>query len=83
MSEFKVGDIVELLSGGPPMTVTEVNTNLLGHTEIVCRWWCGYMQKSVFGPKHLKPSKALSFDQLKSGGGFAPLSGEGAVKSAE
>ena len=81
---FKVGDIVELLSGGPPMTVTEVNTNMLGHTEIVCRWWCGgYMQKSTFGPKHLKPGTALTFFELRTGGAVAMAPGEGAAKPAE
>lgn len=66
MSEFKVGDVVELISGGPPMTVVEVNANMLGHTDIVCRWWCGSLEKATFGPEHLKQSKALSFFELRS-----------------
>ena len=66
MSEFKVGDVVELISGGPPMTVVEVNVNMLGHTDIVCRWWCGSLEKATFGPEHLKPGKPLTFFELRS-----------------
>lgn len=65
----KVGDVVELISGGPPMTVVSVNTNMLGEIEIVCRWWCGALEKATFGPKHLKPGRALSFFELRSFGG--------------
>jgi len=76
--EFKpqVGDIVELKSGGPPMTVAEVNVNLLGKIEITCRWWTGQMETGSFGPKVLKPSKALTFFELKQFGG-TPLPASG------
>jgi uncharacterized protein YodC (DUF2158 family) len=68
--DIKVGDIVELLSGGPPMTVAEVNINFVGDCEIVCRWFFGKMHKESFAPELLKPSEAKTFDQLKS---FAPM----------
>jgi uncharacterized protein YodC (DUF2158 family) len=34
MNEFKVGDTVQLKSGGPPMTITEVNDE-----EATCVWF--------------------------------------------
>jgi uncharacterized protein YodC (DUF2158 family) len=40
MKEFKVGDVVVLNSGGPPMTVTKVYPNYSGEgvPEIDCVW---------------------------------------------
>jgi len=35
MSEFKIGDIVQLKSGGPKMTVIEVREE----NEILCTWF--------------------------------------------
>ena len=76
--EFKpqVGDIVELKSGGPPMTVAEVNVNLLGQTEIKCVWFFGWMVKGSFSPKLLKPGKARPLEELRSMGGAMTESGE-------
>ncbi len=72
MSPFKVGDIVELKSGGPPMTVAEVNTNMVGHTEIVCRWFFAKMEQATFTPDLLVPSQPRRFEELK--GSFSPAS---------
>jgi uncharacterized protein YodC (DUF2158 family) len=71
--DIKVGDVVELISGGPPMTVAEVNVNLVGDCEIVCRWFFGRMEKGSFTPDLLKPGKARPLEDLKAfGGGPAP-----------
>ncbi len=66
---FKVGDVVELISGGPPMTVAEVNTNLVGYCEITCRWWTGAMESASFTPQLLKRSEPRSFEDLRPFGG--------------
>ncbi len=67
--QFKVGDVVELKSGGPPMTVTGVNTNLVGYTEIKCIWFFGGMETGTFSPSVLIQSRPRKFEELK--GGFA------------
>ena len=63
--QFKAGDIVELKSGGPPMTVTGVDTNLVGYTEIKCQWFFGKMETGTFSPAVLVPSQPRKFDDLK------------------
>ncbi len=69
--QFKAGDVVELKSGGPPMTVTGVNTNLVGYTEIKCVWWClGSLENGTFSPSVLMPSRPKTFEELK--GGWSP-----------
>ncbi len=65
---FKAGDIVELKSGGPPMTIVEVNTNMVGHVEIVCTWFFGKIENATFPPGVLTPSKPRKFEELKGGG---------------
>ncbi len=67
---FKVGDIVELKSGGPPMTVIQVSTNLVGSTVLTCEWFFGIMQTAMFRPDVLIPSKPRKFEELK--GPYAP-----------
>jgi uncharacterized protein YodC (DUF2158 family) len=67
--DIKVGGVVELISGGPPMTVAEINVNLVGDCEVVCRWWFGKMEKESFTPDLLKPGKARSLDELRPFGG--------------
>ena len=62
---FKVGDIVQLKSGGPPMTVTQVNTNLVGFSEIECQWFFGQMETGTFIPDVLIPSEPRPFEELK------------------
>lgn len=39
MEEFKEGDLVELKSGGPKMTVSEIETLQRGGRKLV---WCNY-----------------------------------------
>jgi uncharacterized protein YodC (DUF2158 family) len=73
---FKAGDIVELKSGGPPMTIVEVNSNLAGHVEIVCTWFFGKIETASFAPGVLTPSKPRDFEELKgafsTAGPYAP-----------
>lgn len=38
---LKVGDVVVLNSGGPPMTITEI-----GETRLACSWISGYDEHS-------------------------------------
>jgi len=68
--EIKVGHVVELMSGGPPMTVAEVNITMLGDCTVVCKWFCGKMETTEFSPDVLKPSKPRDFDELRSCGGM-------------
>jgi uncharacterized protein YodC (DUF2158 family) len=81
--DIKVGDVVELISGGPPMTVAEVNVNLVGDCEIVCRWWCGKTEKESFSPDVLKPGKARSYEELRPFGGPAAPVDSGETKKPE
>ena len=47
MAEFKVGDIVQLKSGGPKMTIDIV----LGDGELKCQWFAGdELQEARFDP---------------------------------
>jgi uncharacterized protein YodC (DUF2158 family) len=50
-TEFKVGDIVELKSGGPDMTVTDPNWN----DEVRCQWFLqGKIYVGVFPANALR-----------------------------
>jgi uncharacterized protein YodC (DUF2158 family) len=81
-SPFKVGDIVELKSGGPPMTVTEVHTNLVGHSEIKCQWFFGMMWTGTFTPDALIPSRPRKFEEL-NGSYSGPVSATTSPESSE
>jgi uncharacterized protein YodC (DUF2158 family) len=37
--EFKIGDTVQLKSGGPIMTVVNVDKNLSGSQTVQCTWF--------------------------------------------
>lgn len=55
-AKFKVGDIVNLKSGGPPMTITEVDTVgplLSGKEEpdYTCAWFAGSKQDTASFPE--------------------------------
>jgi len=43
--QFKAGDVVQLKSGGPLMTVTEVGIDTSGTPEVWCTWFAGTEQK--------------------------------------
>jgi uncharacterized protein YodC (DUF2158 family) len=56
MAQFKVGDVVELKSGGPPMTVDMI----LGQNgqRVGCSWFVGTEHKTgQFAQDALKPWK--------------------------
>lgn len=53
-TEFKVGDVVRLKSGGPPMTVTEVG-KASEEPTIWCQWFEGADTKNgTFPPEAIK-----------------------------
>lgn len=46
---FKIGDIVQLKSGGPPMTIEEFL-----HPEVRCQWFAGKkLASGIFPPTSL------------------------------
>lgn len=50
MSNFNAGDLVQLLSGGPTMTVQEVFS-----TKLRCHWFSGKkLESGLFAPESLK-----------------------------
>lgn len=52
MDEFKKGMIVQLKSGGPKMTVVEINPTL--GSSIFCQWFSGSKRESgPFRPESL------------------------------
>jgi len=53
MADWKKGDLVELKSGGPPMTVNDIHNN----GKLYCFWFDGTEQKNgLFNPETVKPS---------------------------
>jgi uncharacterized protein YodC (DUF2158 family) len=48
---FKTGDVVQLKSGGPLMTVAEVNGD-----DVDCRWFVGNEEKSSSFPSEMLKS---------------------------
>ncbi len=79
---IKVGDVVELKSGGPPMTVTGVYTNLVGSTDIKCIWFFGVRWSGTFSPSVLIPSRPRKFEELK-GSYSAPIAIESATDESQ
>jgi|WetSurMetagenome_2_1015567.scaffolds.fasta_scaffold953857_1 uncharacterized protein YodC (DUF2158 family) len=56
MAKFKEGDVVELKSGGPPMTIDEVIVDGLQEIMYKCQWFTAQ--------KHLK-HKTFHENQLR------------------
>lgn len=53
---FKVGDLVQLKSGGPEMTVEHVQELSSGGFRVDCGWFAGKKrEKASFPPDALKP----------------------------
>ena len=53
--QFKVGDVVQLKSGGPKMTVTQVGNHELYGPTVWCVWFVGTKQeKGTFPPGSLQ-----------------------------
>lgn len=54
MAQIKVGDVVQLKSGGPKMTVESTKSNSAG---VLCTWFDGAEKKSsFFHPDALEPA---------------------------
>jgi uncharacterized protein YodC (DUF2158 family) len=54
MNEFKIGDLVQLKSGGPAMTVTETPEDM-GSSAVWCKWFANNKTESdSFPPLALK-----------------------------
>lgn len=71
MTEFKTGMVVQLKSGGPPMTVVQVGTGISGgEHDIICRWFSGLKQnkleKAVFKPEALEVYGELKVRVVKT-----------------
>jgi uncharacterized protein YodC (DUF2158 family) len=49
--EIKPGDVVQLKSGGPPMTVTSITSDEYG-TSAWCMWFDGKKQDGASFPVH-------------------------------
>lgn len=57
--KFKVGDVVQLKSGGPNMTVTKTGDDLLENPEYVCKWFGGRkLEHGLFPQDSLEMAKA-------------------------
>jgi uncharacterized protein YodC (DUF2158 family) len=62
MSDFKRGDEVQHISGGPKMGVE--NPDNVNDQGIVCSWWdekAKKFQKDTFPPEVLKPYKPPAY----------------------
>ena len=58
-TEFKAGDIVELKSGGPPMTVAEVKDDMMDLSYVRCVWFAGAKREGAnFKPETLVHHKS-------------------------
>lgn len=56
--DFKPGDIVQLKSGGPPMTVASHDASM-GKGTVRCQWFAGKkMESGYFPADSLEPAKA-------------------------
>jgi uncharacterized protein YodC (DUF2158 family) len=44
-NQFKVGDVVTLKSGDPPMTIAEIDTYGDDHPKALCVWFDGNKQQ--------------------------------------
>ena len=48
LGDFKVGDVVQLKSGGPKMTVAEKQPHMASNRGIYCQWFAGSKLESGF-----------------------------------
>lgn len=57
-NDLKVGDVVELNSGGPYMTIESISPDASGKSVAYCVWFSHDEKKSaVFHPEALKKSQ--------------------------
>lgn len=50
MAEIAKGDVVQLKSGGPRMTATQVGEDMFGHMTVWCSWFDKTDAKSATFP---------------------------------
>jgi uncharacterized protein YodC (DUF2158 family) len=52
---FQIGDVVQLKSGGPKMTVEDVGQNAIGADTVWCSWFDGNKKvQGTFAPQALQ-----------------------------
>ena len=57
--KFKIGDLVQLKSGGPKMTVTKTGDAYVENPEYVCKWFGGRkLEQGYFPLDSLELAKA-------------------------
>jgi uncharacterized protein YodC (DUF2158 family) len=62
-SRFKVGDLVVLKDGGPPMKVHRIGADNSGHTTVTCHWFVeGATNEAEFRPGQLRGYTPVSPD---------------------
>ena len=59
LSKFNIGDVVELKSGGPAMTVDSVRAHASGE-KIRCIWWI--TDRSDYGADLFEPGTLVHYD---------------------
>jgi uncharacterized protein YodC (DUF2158 family) len=63
--EFKAGDLAQLKSGGPQMTVTIVGENQYGRRKVFCQWFDkNKLCEAEFEPDTVEPAKTDSEIQV-------------------
>lgn len=53
MTDFKVGDIVKLKSGGPAMTISKISTGPDNKISLECIWFIGINKNSDIFPNEV------------------------------
>ena len=60
---FKVGDVVQLKSGGPLMTISQIGADVNGRPRVWCDWFDGNkMANALFPPESLQSETARHDD---------------------
>ncbi len=58
--EFKIGDLVQLKSGGPTMTIIGMVPSDYNPTAMICMWYVGDERKrEEFAPATLKKAETV------------------------
>jgi uncharacterized protein YodC (DUF2158 family) len=55
-TQFKPGDVVQLKSGGPKMTVSAAESSATGKVQYICEWFDADLKRlsAIFTPPVLK-----------------------------
>ena len=61
MAKYKIGDLAELKSGGPVMTVQYITPSSTGEDHPGCQWFSGKkLESGIFSTSSLKPAEDKS-----------------------